>query len=96
MVKTVPRSTVGATLVEVFEGCNDFDVATDVVVEVVVVFGFMDSVSNEPFCLGLEFRFLVLVVVAVVERIRRSSVEVIDVEAYEGRNNFDVVTDVVV
>ena len=37
-----------------------------------------------------------LVVVVVVERLPRSSVVVIEVEAYEGRNNFDVVTDVFV
>ena len=42
MVKTVPRSSAGVTEVEVYEGRNDFDVATDVVVEVVVVFGFID------------------------------------------------------
>ena len=35
-----------------------------------------------------------LVVVVVVERVPRSSVGVIEVEAYEGRNGFDAVTDV--
>ena len=42
MVKTVPRSSVGVTEVEAYEGRNDFDVATYVVVEAVVVFGFID------------------------------------------------------
>ena len=35
-----------------------------------------------------------LVVVLVVEKLPRSSVGVMEVEAYEGSNNFDVVTDV--
>ena len=42
MVQTVPRSSVGITEVEVYEGRNDFDVVTDIVVEVSVVFGFID------------------------------------------------------
>ena len=41
-----------------------------------------------------EFGSLVLVLVVVSEIVLRSSVGVIEVEAYEGRNNFDVVTDV--
>ena len=53
MVQTVPRSSVGITEVEVYEGRNDFDVANDVVVEVVVVFVFIDLVSNKPFWLGV-------------------------------------------
>ena len=46
--------------------------------------------------MGLEFGFLVLVVVVVVERVPRSSVGVIEVDAYEGRNNVAVVVEVVV
>ena len=41
MVKTVPRTSVGAVRFGEYEGRNDFDVVTDVVVDVAVVFGFI-------------------------------------------------------
>ena len=44
--------------------------------------------------MGVELGFLALEVVVVVERLPRNSVGVIEVEAYEGSNNFDVVTGV--
>ena len=44
--------------------------------------------------MGLEFGFLVLVVAVVVERLPRNSVGVVEVEAYEGSNDFDIVTGV--
>ena len=43
-----------------------------------------------------EFGSLVLVLVVVSEIVLRSSVGVIEVDAYEGRNNFAVVLEVVV
>ena len=42
MVKTVPRTSVGAVRLEEYEGRNDFVVANDVAGEVAVVFWFID------------------------------------------------------
>ena len=42
VVEGVPRSSVWVIKVEAYEGRNDFDIFTDVVVEVAVVFGFID------------------------------------------------------
>ena len=42
VVERLPRNSVGVIEVEAYEGSNNFDVATDVVVEAVVVFGFID------------------------------------------------------
>ena len=42
VVEKLPRSSVGVMEVEAYEGRNDFDIFTDVVLEVAVVFGFID------------------------------------------------------
>ena len=46
--------------------------------------------------MGWEFGSLVLVVFVVIETVPRCSVGVMDVKAYEDRNDFDVVVEVVV
>ena len=91
VVERVPGSSVGVTEVKAFEARNNFDVVTGVVVEVIVVFG-----SKEPFTLGCEFGSLELVIFVVIETVPRCSVGVMDVKAYEDRNDFDVVVEVVV
>ena len=54
VIETVPRCSVGAMDVKAYEDRNDFDV----VVEVVVVFGFIGLVSKELFTLDIEFSSL--------------------------------------
>ena len=54
VIETVPRRSVGVMDVKADEDRNDFGV----VVEVVVVSGFIDGVSKEPFTLDNEFRSL--------------------------------------